>query len=238
MLKATSPVDEPVQQLDNPAWHALASVHSTLSLGNDMAKRYIPGVVSFAGLKSPDAGSANMLDALLSAGESFFIIGDLPPLIEGWKLKSELVCAQMVCPQPVAAAPATDIAEQLTERDKIEMFNFIHAIQPGYYLPDTPRMGNYFGIRQSGKLVAMAGERMCLNGFTELSAICTHPDFTGRQYAQQLIQKLIFLHQSAGIVPFLHVAKSNQRAISLYEYMGFRLRRYISFWLIHKAGHS
>ncbi|MBX3254057.1 MAG: GNAT family N-acetyltransferase [Chitinophagaceae bacterium] len=235
MRKIIYPAKDQVHPLDNPAWHALTSVHHALSLGNDTAKRYIPGVVAFTGLKFPDSAPAKMLDALLTKGEQFFIIGDMPPLIAGWELKSELVCAQMVYRQAAPPRHDTGIVQPLTEADKTEMYDLIHAIQPGYYLPDTPRMGNYFGIKQNNKLVAMAGERMRMTGFTELSAICTHPDFTGRQYAQQLMQKLIFLNQSAGIVPFLHVAKSNDRAIRLYEYMGFGIRRYISFRLMHKT---
>ena len=114
------------------------------------------------------------------------------------------------------------------------MYRLINQVQPGYYLRNTCQLGSYFGIRKNGKLVAMAGERMRLTGFSELSAICTLPGYTGLGYAQQLMQKLCRLHVAAGIVSFLHVTLSNQRAIRLYRHMGFEKRREIVFRKIQK----
>jgi ribosomal protein S18 acetylase RimI-like enzyme len=105
-------------------------------------------------------------------------------------------------------------------------------VQPGYYEPGTYQLGNYFGIRQQNKLVAIAGERMRLDGLTEISAICTDPDYAGRKYAQQLIAALCQHNLQQGLTPFLHVIETNERAIRLYEYMGFVVRRTISFWQI------
>src|SRR5206468_921875 len=101
--------------------------------------------------------------------------------------------------------------------------------QPGYYNTGTRLLGSYLGIRQEGRLVAMAGERMRLPGFSELSAICTLAGYTGRGYAQQLIAQLCHLHTKNNIVSFLHVALTNQRAIALYEHMVFFQRRTIIF---------
>jgi len=95
-------------------------------------------------------------------------------------------------------------------------------------------MGDYYGIRVNGELVAMTGERMRMNGLTEISAVVTHPDFTGRGYAQQLVAHTSNKNLAAGIVPFLHTGSSNERAIKIYELLGYTTRRIIDFTRIKR----
>jgi len=229
------------QTLGNPAWHALTSVQSDLSTGTELAKRYQPYIVSFAACVTPTLESAASLDPFISNGESFFLIGDLPPLPSNWSLRTELVCSQMIYRSTIETVsgiettPGVPEIHLLTEDDSADMFDLINTVYPGYYKPDTWRMGAYFGIKQQGQLVAIAGERMRLDGLTELSAICTHPDFTGRQYAQRLITHLMNVNLANGIIPFLHVAQTNKRALRLYKHLGFAHHRTISFWLLKKA---
>jgi predicted GNAT family acetyltransferase len=90
-------------------------------------------------------------------------------------------------------------------------------------------MGEYYGIYHNEQLVSVTGERMRMHGLTEISAVVTHPDFTGRKYAQQLIAHVTNKNLSDGITPFLHVAETNERAIKIYEYLGFGKRRIIDF---------
>jgi ribosomal protein S18 acetylase RimI-like enzyme len=172
---------------------------------------------------------------MLEPGEIFYLIGELPPLPAYFTVLKELPCAQMVLQKP--ARPVENIVplQQLTANDKDEMFSLINKVQPGYYEPETYQLGNYFGIRQDGKLVAIAGERMRLDGLTEISAICTDPEYTGRKYAQQLIWGLCKYNLNHNITPFLHVIETNERAIRLYEYIGFVRRRTISFWQMQKS---
>lgn len=220
--------------LDNPAWHALNSVQRHLAGKSGNAARYFPEVVPFAALAQPDAASGKELNELLTAGESFFLIGSLPPLPDNWEVRKELVCLQMVSESPLDAPDPSFSIQQLTPEDAGEMYALVQLVQPGYFMPETYRMGRYTGIRQNGQLVAIAGERMRLNGLSELSAICTHPDFTGRGYAGQLIAGLVNRQREEGITPFLHVAEHNTGAIRLYEKLGFRTRREISFHLLFK----
>jgi len=114
------------------------------------------------------------------------------------------------------------------------MLALINLVQPGYFLPGTRLMGDYFGIWQNGELVAVTGERMRMHGLTEISAVVTHPDFTGRLYAQQLVAHVSKKNIDAGIVPFLHVAESNERAIAIYQRLGYTRRRNIDFWKIRR----
>jgi predicted GNAT family acetyltransferase len=91
-------------------------------------------------------------------------------------------------------------------------------------------LGNYYGIWQDRRLVAIAGERMRLDGMVEISAVCTDPAHTGHGYAQQLIAHICNNNLDKGNILFLHVLTSNDRAIRLYEHLGFRKRREIVFW--------
>jgi ribosomal protein S18 acetylase RimI-like enzyme len=225
--------------LDNPAWSALTSEQAVFATGTGNAKRYQAGLLPFAGCSAGGAGTMADLDPFISTGESFFIIGDIPALPPGWVIEHELPCAQMLLQKRlsnsfVVAGEPVKIAE-LGSPDANEMFDLVTSVQPGYYLRGTSLLGNYFGVRENGRLVAMAGERMRLPGCSELSAICTLPGYTGRGYAQQLIARLCGMHAAAGIVSFLHVSQANQRAIRLYEHMGFALRRSIVFRRVRKG---
>jgi len=196
-------------------------------------KRYAPGILPFVGF-APDGGPME-LDPFITADESFYVIGELPPLPPHWTLELELPCAQLLAPDDLRGLPSgTEIVVELGEADKEEMFRLITRVQPGYYHPDTRQLGDYFGIRKDGILVAMAGERMRMTGYSELSAVCTLPEYTGRGYAQQLMAHLCRRQAAAGITSFLHVAKVNQRALRLYEHLGFRYRRDIAFRRVRK----
>jgi predicted GNAT family acetyltransferase len=84
------------------------------------------------------------------------------------------------------------------------------------------------------QLVAVAGERLGFNGYTEVSGICTLPDFRGRGYAHDLTSYVCDLNVKAGHQVFLHALHSNTRAIAVYEHLGFKLRRRFPIWKIRK----
>lgn len=71
----------------------------------------------------------------------------------------------------------------------------------------------------------MAGERLRVPGWTEISAVCTDPDHRGRGLATRLVRAVAAGIRERGDTPFLHAAASNARAIALYESLGFTLRR-------------
>lgn len=218
-------------KLDNPVWEALNSQHIVFAQGTEQAKRYRAGVLPFIGCKDGGKGSILQLDPFTAAGESFYILGDeLPALPAGWAIENELICLQMILRKDIVRAKDTSTAAVITKleaTDADEMYDLVNMVQPGYYYKDTRLVGNYFGIKHDGKLIAIAGERMRLNEFIEVSAVCTLPGYTGRGYAQQLMTKICNMHSESNVVSFLHVALSNQRAIGLYEHMGFEKRRTI-----------
>jgi len=218
--------------LDNPAWSALCSVQAGFAVGSGRAKRYRKNVLPFAALGP--GGRAKDLDGLMDTGESFYLIGDLPELPKNYILQTNLACAQLLGPEPSGVAEEGIVL--LGEEHKMEMFELINSVQPGYYLPDTRQLGYYFGIFDGDRLVAMAGERMRMTGLSEISAVCTLPEFTGRGYAQRLMMRVCQAQAAEGIQPYLHVSKANTRALRLYEHLGFRHRRDISFYRVKKIG--
>jgi len=104
------------------------------------------------------------------------------------------------------------------------MLTLTELTKPGPFSKRTHEMGEYWGIRENGRLVAMAGERLRIAGFTEVSAVCTHPDCLGRGYAGALISMLVRRMCGRGERPFLHVRADNSRAVDLYERIGFEKR--------------
>jgi len=95
-------------------------------------------------------------------------------------------------------------------------------------------MGSYFGVRVDGKLVAMGGERMMIDEFVELSAVCTHPAHRGNGYGTSIIGQLAGNHRRDGIVSWLHVSCTNRNAIQLYLRLGFEVVRKIGVSLVSR----
>jgi ribosomal protein S18 acetylase RimI-like enzyme len=220
----------PFWQLDNPAWWALTGAQQQFATGSQQVKRYQRGILPFAALETATTQNLVALRNLVEPGEIFYLIGELPPLPAGIQLLKELPCVQMVLQQPIVLPASTAAITPLNASHSDHMLNLINKVQPGYYEKDTGRLGNYAGIWQQDQLVAIAGERMRLDRLTEISAICTDPAYTGRKYAQYLIAYLCNTNLQTSNTPFLHVIHTNERAIRLYEYLGFTTRRMISFW--------
>jgi GNAT superfamily N-acetyltransferase len=220
-------------KLDNPAWYALSETHACFAIGNDEVKRYQPHIVAFAAYHSSEHISRHLND-LIAADESFFIIGDLPAPDSGYILESILPCAQMICTKWIETTISAAI-EKLDERNDAAITTLINLVQPGYYKPGTRLMGDYYGIYQDDQLVSITGERMRMYGLTEVSAVVTHPAYTGRRYAQQLVAHVVNKNLAAGITPFLHVAATNERAINIYELLGFTTRKLINFTKLKRA---
>ncbi len=133
---------------------------------------------------------------------------------------------QMVCEKPISQKIKEDLVK-LERKHWDEMYELISTVFPGYYLPGTPVMGDYFGIFAADKLVAIAGERLTMHGLTEISAVVTHPNYQGRGYAQQLVSYLDDKNLQSGSIPFLHTGHKNERAIKIYELLGYTKRRII-----------
>jgi GNAT superfamily N-acetyltransferase len=214
--------------LDNPVWHALQTTHKAFAQGTDRVHRYPVDVLQFLGCADPVHADLNEILPWTSVGEKMLMIGELPVLPSNWALVRQLDCIQMTCDRPVSTASPDVVPLENIE----EMLTLVSMVQPGFFYRNTPMLGQYYGIYQEGQLVAIAGERTRIDGMVEVSAVCTHPAFTGRGYAHQLVAHIMNKNVAEGNVLYLHFLTSNDRARKVYEGLGFVYRRDIVFWEI------
>lgn len=211
--------------LENPIWQAATTRQRHLAYGDGLARRFYPEIVPLAAIADHSDEAVAALRALISPGEQvwFFEEPRLDPT--EWRETKRIPGFQMVCdtlpparraydgPASVMLDPATDAAAM----------NALKAVAfPGFFGMRTPEMGRYRGILIDGELIAMAGERLALPGYREVSAICTHPAHLGHGYAQRLTREATEIILADGDFPFLHVADGNGAAIHIYEELGFR----------------
>ena len=215
--------------LDNPAWASLTSLQSHLALGNDRAKRYPAHLAPIGGLGIADSGSVDELVALVPEGDSLTLVATLenvaPLLPPTCRVILQKALVQMVWDNPRAGTNADVEMSALGSADVPEMLALTSLTHPGPFRADTYTFGTYLGVRIGRQLAAMAGQRMHLPGYREISAVCTHPTFEGRGYARALVSRLAAMIADEGDVPFLHVEDGNVRAQSMYSKLGFVERR-------------
>jgi ribosomal protein S18 acetylase RimI-like enzyme len=218
----------PAHLLDNPIWESLSSRHRSLALLQGDVARYPARVAPFLGVATASIDAVAALESLVPQGDTALLLGVVPHQPQGWELKHLAQLAQMVCPARMQEVDGPTIIE-LSEAHLADVLALTALVYPHYFRPRTTDLGRYFGIYQDGRLAAMIGERMGMEGYTEISAICTHPDFNGRGYARRLLAWLSNDNLGRGCTPFLHVSQENQRAKLLYERNGYRTRREIGF---------
>ena len=211
--------------LDRPIWSALSTRHRHLSLGGELARRYVKDVNLFASACDDSPAALAALADLVQPGERVFVL-QVPDIVvpAGLALVKAGKGVQMVATRRVQAAGSDEDLVELTDADAPEMLALAKLTEPGPFLSRTHTMGRFLGVRIDGRLAAMAGERFLFPGYTELSGVCTHPDFRHRGLARRLSTAVAAHIESRGERPFLHAWKDNRPAISLYESLGFEIR--------------
>jgi ribosomal protein S18 acetylase RimI-like enzyme len=210
------------QLLDNIVWHSLAGPHAMYSSGTNEARRYASGfspILGFANAERPDFAA---LAPYCELGEHFYCGGWPGPAPSGWQIHADTRGHQLVWDAAVPAADDALAVVRLGPEHVPQMLELVAVTQPGPFAARTGELGEYIGVFEAGRLVAMAGERMKAGVLREISGVCTHPDFQGRGYAHRLVEKLIRLEVRRNQTPFLHVMHDNFHARRLYERMGFR----------------
>jgi predicted GNAT family acetyltransferase len=220
------------RQLDNPIWSSLTTRHAYLALGSELARRYPPAISPLTGLSRTGRAPVANLEALVEISDDIGIFGPVTPTLPAnWATLRQSRVTQMIRVDD-APLPEGDIGVRtLRAADVGDMLKLVELTQPGPFRPRTIELGHYIGVREGGRLVAMAGERMWIGDCREVSAICTHPDVRGRGYARGLIGRVVNRMLRAGQTPFLHVYSTNTAAIDVYLALGFVRRT--EFSLLH-----
>jgi ribosomal protein S18 acetylase RimI-like enzyme len=223
--------------LDAVIWRALTSVHESLAEGDERARRYPAAIAPFAATVDTEPASFRSLLALVGGDDqiALFTTEEVQPPsalsvlrrapVDQMVLKDAGACSAQPGP-PIQALGVADVPEMLA---------LASVTQPGPFGPRTIELGHYIGIRRQGALVAMAGERMRLDGFTEISAVCVEPAYRGHGFAAELVKSLASSIAARSEIPFLHVFSSNHAAIALYRKLGFTLRRRVHLAVLIQA---
>jgi ribosomal protein S18 acetylase RimI-like enzyme len=221
--------------LDNPIWNALISGNKNFAFGNEQAKYYDREVGAFAGLKHNQGAE---LDSLLEVTPlQTPVVLFTPSEIEissHWKINIKRPLLQMVFENDGAIPQQTKLTP-LTNEHIDAMLDLTARTKPGPFLNRTIEFGNYMGVFDGERLVAMAGQRMQPDPYTEISAVCTDPEYVGKGYAAKLILDQITKIKDASRIPFLHLFSDNIPARNLYTKLGFQARKEMLVYVIEKS---
>lgn len=223
--------------LDNPIWNALGSGNSRLAFGTATVKYFSPEIAPFAGLEAPGQDALKILYDLVPPESTKVLITAVDMSIpEPWQIVNKTVILQLTGEHLISnEKKITGCVRPLQESDVPAMLALTALTRPGPFAQRTIEFGGYRGIFCSEKLAAMAGRRFHAGNYVEISAVCTHPDYTGRGYAATLILDIARSIVEEGLTPFLHVRDDNHRAIALYEKLGFRTRAAVNVNVIRKV---
>ena len=222
--------------LNNPVYNALLSGDANLAFGKERVKYFDEDVSPFAGFDEGNAQGFDELFELLPGGRK--ILYATPQLIKeptGWQLLNEIKGLQFILNANNNVSHSQFKPVPLQKEHVEQMVQLAELTKPGPFGNRTIEFGNYYGIFQNGKLAAMTGQRLHVSTYTEVSAVCTHPDHTGKGFAAALVEHQIGIISGDGQIPFLHVREDNTRAIALYKRMGFKISRPMNFYFLKRC---
>ena len=208
--------------LDNPVWEALNGRQAKFAIKGNNVLKYRPDIFVMAGIPDTSKTTIKNLSDLIQKGGYVGIMGFKINMEPYFKQVFGVQAYQMVTDR-IPEYKAREYVE-LSKVDSPEIAELVKLTEPGPYAPNVLELGKYIGIREEGKLVAMVGERIKLDGYTEISLVCTHPEHRGKGYAKSLSGLIIEEIINRGEMPFLQVMTHNIPAYNLYEELGFKTR--------------
>jgi ribosomal protein S18 acetylase RimI-like enzyme len=219
--------------LDNPVYDALISGDAGLGFGNGVVKYFDESVSPFAGFPLNYAYGFEQLYEELPAGRRILhATRNVITEPTGWEQKVYIKGSQFVFDITNKIDSPTLQPIPLKHEHAPEMVALAALTKPGPFDLRTMDFGHYHGFFENGKLVAMTGQRLHVYNYAEVSAVCTHPEHLGKGYATALLQHQLQLIINEGKIPFLHVRDDNQRAISVYERLGFKYNGPMHFYFL------
>lgn len=219
--------------LENPVYQALLSGDSHLACGNANVRFFEESVSPFVGFdEGYQKGFEELYDTLRPERYILYAIPREISIPAGWQLAAMAEGLQFIFKGGELQLPTGFQPVRLQQEHIGQMLHLTALTKPGPFNANTPAFGHYYGIFDNGQLVAMTGQRLHVHAFTEISAVCTHPEHLGKGYAFALVRHQVALIKEQGKIPFLHVRKDNTRAVSLYQRMGFELERPMNFYFL------
>jgi GNAT superfamily N-acetyltransferase len=221
--------------LDNPIWTALNSGSASFAYGDGVVRFIDRRIGFFAGIPLYDAEHLNQLYEAMDSGMRVIVF---PPgylnLDAKWKVHNDNALLQMVFDKPSINLSLDESIRALAAADVLEMLALTQLAKPGPFLENTIDFGGYFGFFVEGRLVSMAGTRLAAGPYTEVSAVCTHPDFVGRGLAQRVLPHVLNYVQQQGQIPYLQLYPDNLPAYRLYQRLGFVARANLRVYSLEK----
>jgi len=226
-----------VHPLDRPVWNALHSRQAHLAIGGRKAVGYERSYAMFiAGADRSEESLAAMAGLVPADGQAALVERERWPLPPRTRVVADAVIVQLVAANGITGSEVDFPFQELGETDETDALALATLCRPGPFFARTSALGGFIGIRdEGGRLIAMAGERMKVGEFTEVSAVCTHPDHRGRGLARRLIGIVAERIVERGEIPWLHSYPDNSAALALYESLGFRRRAEVNYTIIERT---
>jgi ribosomal protein S18 acetylase RimI-like enzyme len=223
--------------LDNPVYNSLISGDANLSEGTDAVKFFDEDVSPFVGFdENYKEGFSDLYDILPAHRKILYATRNIISETKGWQQVAFIKGMQFVFDgSPSDRISLNPSIQALTYDNAHEMVELATLTKPGPFNMRTIDFGSYYGIFENGRLAAMTGQRLHVFNYTEVSAVCTHPDFLGKGYASALLQHQVGLICDNGQIPFLHVREDNTRAIEVYERLGFKRNGTMNFYFLKRT---
>jgi len=216
--------------LDNVLWEALGGVHAPFAQAIHGARRYFPDVSPLSAVRAPTDPTCwrDLADLMGERDRNDLLLWAVPDVGSDLQVIRSTPLVQMTfTARPDTLPPAEPVPfRDLNALDADRMIALVELTKPGPMERRTVALGRYLGVHDpSGKLIAMAGERARVPGWTEVSAVCTHPEHRGKGLARELMLTIMWGIVARNELPFLHVAAANTGAQQLYRSLGFEVRR-------------
>jgi GNAT superfamily N-acetyltransferase len=222
------------EKLKNPVWHSLNETHNKFLIEYDGVKFYQPNISNFGAFCDPLI-TVHALNEYAKIADNFFLVSENEtPYIDSKNviLEKKINGCQMVLDNLIDIE-ISEVIVLLTEKHIDAVYDLIWLVMPGFYRKRGFEMGKYFGIFKDNKLVSITGQRMQTDDFIEISGVVTHPDYTKRGFAKQLVSYTTQEILEENKLPILHTNKGNS-AIPLYEKLGYKLTRDMNWWLFRR----
>ena len=229
---------EGAHPLDRPIWSSLRQGWSSLAYGDARALRLDRDYGPFAAAASQSVEDLAALRSLVIEGDEAWMVENFEAMApSGMAVARRGVLSQMVAHDLTPRRAAINVVA-LGDADAEEMQALAALTKPGPFTRLAHRLGDFIGVREGGRLIAMAGERMRIEGHCEVSGVCTDPGHRGRGLAGALMSIVAERIGARGETPFLHSYADNAVAIGLYESLGFRFRATIHLTVLVAGDHG